>query len=108
MKGSDILEAPINLPPRARASAAIELPARIRHWRIGYTVWEPIKAERVSTKIMANTRGRFYQYLPRVFAETRPETQQLWTQALNAEAWILANPEAPIHMDIPFAAMFRE
>src|SRR4051812_39529219 len=88
IKWAGISEAPVNLPPRARATAAIELPAHIRRWRIGYTVWEPIKAERVSTKIVVSTRDRFYQYLPRVFAETRPETQQLWSQALDAEAWM--------------------
>lgn len=107
VKWAGVSEAPINLPPRARASAAIELPAHIRHWRIGYKVWEPIKAERVSAKIIANIRGRFYQYLPRVFAETQTETQQLWSQALDADRWLFENPDAPIHMDIPFGAMFR-
>jgi hypothetical protein len=108
VKWAGVSEAPVNLPPHARTFAAVELPARIRHWRIGYKVWEPLKAERVSTKIIANTRGRFSQYLPRVFVETRTETQQLWSQALDAERWLFENPDAPIHMDIPFAAMFRD
>jgi hypothetical protein len=97
---------PIILPPETRTTARIELPAHIRNWQIGYTVTEPVGQQRVSTKIIAKTRDRFYRYFPRAFNETPPASATVWAQPLDAEAWLLANAEAPTYMEVPFGAMF--
>jgi len=98
---------PIILPPGTRATGRIELPARIKNWQIGYIVTEPIGQQRVSTKIIAKTRDRFYRYFPRAFNEAPPASATVWAQMLDAEAWLLANADAPVYMEVPFGAMFR-
>ena len=103
--GADL---PIILPPGTRATGRIVLPARIRNWQIGYTVNDLIGQQRVSTKIIAKARDRFYRYFPRAFNETPPASATVWAQPLDAEAWLLANADAPTYMDVPFGAMFRD
>jgi hypothetical protein len=99
---------PIILPPGTRTTARIELPARIRNWRIGYHIAEPIGQQRVSATIIAKTRHRLYRYFPQPFNETPPASATVWAQALDAEAWLLANADAPVYMEVPFGAMFRD
>jgi hypothetical protein len=100
-------ELPIILPPGTCTTARIELPAHVRNWKIGYTITEPIGQQCVSAQIIAKARDHFYRYFPRAFNETPARSEAVWAQALDAEAWLAANPDAPTYMEVPFGAMFR-
>ena len=99
---------PIILLPGTRTTARIELPAHIRRWQIGYSVTSPAKQQQVGTTIIDNVRNRIGRYFPQFFVESAPTAKEVWAQPFDSEAWLIANADAPVYMDIPFGAMFRD
>jgi hypothetical protein len=98
----------ITLPPKARTGLSLQLPAGIQRWEIGYDVHEPPTPQPNRSKIMAFAEHQIWRIFQRQLSGNPKAPVRVWAGPLDAQAWLLANADAPVHMEIPFGAMFSD
>lgn len=99
----------VALPPQARVGLSLQLPAGIQRWEVGYDVREPPPPPPNRSRIVAAAENQIWRLFGRrQLSSDSKAPVRVWAGAQDAQAWLLANADAPVHMDIPFGAMFSD